>query len=76
MLTITHDEAVKLHMGKMEALKSELSLICNDYAKTWQSGTYRMRKGDIQRAKQYVKEIKAGCNVLNATLKEFEGITR
>lgn len=76
VVLMTHDEAVKLHMGKMEQIQSELAIVCEDYIKTWQSGVYRMRKGDIERAKKYVKSIKTGCNVLNATLKEFESITK
>lgn len=74
MLAITHDEAVKLHMGRFEQMRIDSTVILNEYCKAYQSGTYRMRKGDINRAKKYIKDIKFCLTSVSNVLKEFEKI--
>lgn len=76
MNVIIHDDSIKLHMGDMEQVKSILDIVANDYNKTWSSNVYRMRKEDIKRARLYVRSIQSRCKDINATLKEFDSITK
>lgn len=69
---ITHDEAVKLHMGKLEEVKSLMSVIASDYKKTLESKTYRMRKGDVERVQRYIKDIHCQSRSLQDTVKQFK----
>lgn len=74
MNTITHDQAISLHMGKLEEIRSLLALVADDYNATWKSETYRMRDGDIKRAKKYLSAIRKETASLSQTMRKFEYI--
>lgn len=73
-MIVTHDETVKLHMGKFEQIKSLLDVVCSDYQKNWDSKTYRMREGDIKRVQTYLKEINMRSRVVQRVIRDFKGV--
>lgn len=60
--------------GRLDNALDGLSFTAETIKKNWDKGTTRMRKGEIERAKKYTKEIAIKVKQINEYIKAFGSI--
>ena len=60
--------------GELDTASECLKRVTKQVSEVWAGGEVRYRKGDIERAKKYLKEISKGRKQITDTLKLFESV--
>lgn len=60
--------------GALMQSESNIKIAKENLLKILNNPDRRLRREDIKRAKNYLKLVQKDCKVINATLKEFEGV--
>ena len=60
--------------GELDTANECIKRVNSKLAEDWKSGQIRLRQGDIERARKYIKTMNKSLKEIVATLKQFEEI--
>lgn len=60
--------------GELDTAEQCLQRLLEKLAEDWKSGTVRMRQGDIDRAKKYLKNINKNSREIKKILLNFQSV--